>query len=189
MKNVNRLFIGIDPGMAGAIAVRYGSQMLLYDIPTKDTTTVSGNNRKSQTDIDIDGLVRILDSLKEFRSRFNSPEAIVVCEHSAGMALTSNAVREAHFDNSKTAWKKGYNFGVIRALFHVNGLEFAYTPRPGDWKRKLGLTDSSLSYGEKKEMARLEAIRLFPAMEQHLRRKKDSDRAEALLLTVWAEWR
>ena len=179
------MIVGIDPGMKGAIAVRCEGWTRLYDIPTMKAATVSGNNKRVQNDIDIKSLINIVANINACWT--DRPEIVVVCEHSAGLAFTSNVERGAHFDNSKTAFKKGYNFGIIRAVFTCYGLPFTHTPRPGDWKRLLKLTDAKLTYTQKKEKARLEAIRLFPALEQFLRHKKDADRAEALLLTVWAE--
>lgn len=179
------MIIGIDPGMKGAIAVQCCGRVRLFDIPTCKDKSISGNNKNKQSDIDINEMIKIILNIKVYWIDY--PKIIVVCEHSSGMAFGSTQVREAHFDNSKTAWKKGYNFGIIRALFHGYGMPFTATPRPGDWKRKLGLTDSTLTYEQKKEKSRLEALRLFPSLMQHLKRKKDSDRAEALLLTVWAE--
>ena len=179
------MIIGIDPGMSGAIVVRSQGWTRIYDIPTVKTATVSGNNKKQQNDYDLQGLQKIVSSIvKNWKDK---DKAIIVCEYSAGMAFKRTKFRGEHFDDSKTAWKKGYGFGIIRALFACYGLDFTFTPRPGDWKRRLKLTDSSLTYEQKKEKARLMAIELFPVLEKYLKRKKDADRAEALLLTVWAE--
>jgi crossover junction endodeoxyribonuclease RuvC len=48
--------------------------------------------------------------------------------------------------------------------------------RPGDWKKASGLT------GKDKEASRFLARELFPYMGHVLTRKKDADRAEALLI-------
>jgi len=47
---------------------------------------------------------------------------------------------------------------------------------PLKWKRRLGLL------GADKEASRLKALQLFPKLGQELKRKKDHNRAEALLL-------
>lgn len=178
------VYIGIDPGMHGAIAVRDEWMVTIFDVPTVKSKTISGNNVKITSDIDINGVMAIINRI---RGIANWAKIVTVCEYSAGMAFTSNAVRGAHYDDSKTAWKKGYNFGVIRALFHINAMPLRATPRPGDWKRFMHLTDSTLTYNDKKDKARQMAIEMFPGAFDQLKRKKDSDRAEALLLTVWAE--
>lgn len=178
------VYIGIDPGMHGAIALRCEKEVTLFDIMTVKSKTISGNNVKETSDIDIMGVVSLVSQIRQIAS---AAKIVTVCEYSSGMAFTTNRERGAHHDDTKTAWKKGYNFGVIRALFHVNGMPFKATPRPGDWKRFMHLTDSTLTYNDKKEKARQMAIEMFPAAFEQLKRKKDSDRAEALLLTVWAE--
>ncbi len=50
--------------------------------------------------------------------------------------------------------------------------------RPNVWKREMGL-------GKDKEASRSKALHLFPEAAEMLQRKKDSDRAEALLLGLW----
>jgi len=179
------MIIGIDPGMSGAIAVRSQGWIWIYDIPTKKDNVISGNNKKVKNDYDFYKLNQIIRSII---SHWDGKEEImIVCEYSGGMSFGKTKFREARRDDSKTAWKIGYGFGVIRAIFGIHALCFNHTPRPGDWKRKLGLADSGLTYPQKKEKSRLKALELFPELEKHLKRKKDSDRAEALLLTVWAE--
>lgn len=184
-RGVCNMIIGIDPGMSGAIAVRSQGWIWIYDIPTVRTSKATANNKREQNDYNFQALHEIICSIANHLK--DGEQVTVVCEYSAGMAFKKTRFREERSDDSKTAWKIGYGFGVVRALFALYGLDFTYTPRPGDWKRKLKLTDSSLTYTQKKEKARLEAIRLFPELEKYLKRKKDSDRAEALLLTVWAE--
>lgn len=170
--------VGIDPGMKGAIAVRCGSTVKIYDIPT--TKDVNG-----KTEVDFRKLAEIVKSIADLKT--DGVRIFVVCEMSQGMAFTSNAVRSAHHDDSITAWKKGYNYGVIKTMFHAYNLPFTATPQPSVWKRDLKLSDGKLIYHQKKEKSRQEAIRLFPELKEQLKRVKDSDRAEALLLTVWAE--
>ena len=178
------VYIGIDPGMHGAVALRCEQTVTLFDIPTVKSKTITGNTVKETSDIDIMGVVALVNQIRRIAG---AARIVAVCEYSAGMAYTATANRERHHDSPKTAWKTGYNFGVIRAVFHVNGMPFKATPRPGDWKRFMRLTDSSLTYNDKKEKARQMAIEMFPDAAEQLKRKRDSDRAEALLLTVWAE--
>lgn len=178
------VYIGIDPGMHGAVALRCEKEVTLFDIMTVKSKTISGNNVKEMSDIDIMGVVSLVNQIRQIAG---AAKIVAVCEYSAGMAYTANRFEAAHHDSPKSAWKTGYNFGVIRAIFHANGIPFRATPRPGDWKRFMRLTDSTLTYNDKKEKARQMAIEMFPDAAWQLKRKKDSDRAEALLLTVWAE--
>lgn len=170
------IYIGIDPGMEGAICIRTEDRIELYDIPTRKI------NGKS--DIDFAAFAAIL---KPYRTAYKTAKVYVCCEKSMGMAFGKTKFREQHHDDSSTAWKKGYCYGVIRTMFHAYNLPFTATPQPSVWKRDLKLSDSSLTYPEKKEKSRLEAIRLFPELLSQLKRKKDADRAEALLLSLWIE--
>ena len=173
------MLIGIDPGMKGAIAVKYKyGTVKFFDIP-------SYKNTDGETDVDLIRLRKILKDITAFIPQ--NEKVVVICEKSMGMAFTATKQRGGHFDNSKTAWKKGYNYGIIKAFFALYLIPFNYTPRPADWKRDLGITDGSLTYAEKKTLARKTAIMYYPEFEDELKRVKDSDRAEALLLTVWAE--
>ena len=175
------MIIGIDPGMHGAIAVRYkNGHVTIYDIPTcKDAD--------GKSDIDLN---RLRLTLKTIHDGLPAGEPVtVVCEKSMGMSFHADQFRGERHDDSKTAWKIGYNFGIIKAFFSLYLLPFTVTPRPSDWKRHMGLSDGNLTYDEKKNKARMRAIELFPEHQESLKRKKDADRAEALLLTVWAERR
>lgn len=176
MTNNQVIYIGIDPGMEGAICVRIGDRIELYDIPTQKV------NGKS--DIDFFALAKIL---KPFQAAFKTAKVFVCCEGSSGMSFKKSKFRESHYDDSLTAWKKGYCFGVLKTIFHAYNLPFTATPQPSVWKRDMKLSDGNLTYPEKKEKSRLEAIRLFPELEPKLKRKKDADRAEALLLSLWME--
>lgn len=52
---------------------------------------------------------------------------------------------------------------------------------PAKWKRALGLL------GTDKEAARTKALKLYPKMSDLLKRKKDHNRAEALLIAHWGK--
>lgn len=50
---------------------------------------------------------------------------------------------------------------------------------PLKWKRALGLI------GQDKEASRAKALKLYPSLADQLKRKKDHNRAEAVLLAHW----
>lgn len=68
----------------------------------------------------------------------------------------------------------GVAYGVVAA----KGLPVHFVV-PQKWKRDLGLL------GEGKEASRQLALKLYPQAAPFLKRKKDHDRAEALLLAHW----
>ena len=176
------MIIGIDPGKEGAIVATYIDDEGQYRISFADTPTKV--NRDGKRDYDINAILQHFIGLKKLAGL---EKVTIVIEGSQGMAYTPTATRGSYHDRPKTAFEKGRGFGILETAIVAAGLEITYVPRPGNWKRKLGLTDSKLTYQQKKEKARLKAIELFPQASNSLARKKDSDRAEALLLTVWGE--
>lgn len=122
---VCNMLIGIDPGMSGAIVVRANGWVWIYDIPTVKTSKATANNKKAKNDYDFHKLHEIICSISKHLK--DGEKAVVVCEHSSGMAFKKTRFREERSDDSKTAWKIGYGFGVVRALFALYGLDFTYT--------------------------------------------------------------
>lgn len=57
-----------------------------------------------------------------------------------------------------------------------------HAPMPGVWKKAMGLQGKA----DAKEIARQRALELFPHLHVSLKRKKDHNRAEALLLALYA---
>lgn len=71
----------------------------------------------------------------------------------------------------------GKGCGVIEGV--VGALDIPRTlVAAGTWKRKLGLSSSA-------DQSRGYAMKLYPAVADKLARKKDHNRAEALLLAHW----
>lgn len=75
-----------------------------------------------------------------------------------------------------SAFDLGEGFGMLKAWGLLLGFRLLL-PRPAAWKKELRL-------GRDKDDSRLEAVRLFPGVDLHL--KKHHGRAEALLLAEWA---
>jgi hypothetical protein len=93
--------------------------------------------------------------------------ATVILEHTHAMPLGGIA-----------NFRQGNTRGVILAMIAAHGHRLIEV-RPQDWKRDLGLPKSKT---ESLKMARA----FYPCFaESHLRRKKDHDRAEALLIGHW----
>lgn len=81
-----------------------------------------------------------------------------------------------------STFKFGVNFGTWIGRLEALGIPFDYvTPRK--WKK---LIFDSMPKGDTKEMSRDRARRIFPQMADKLKRKKDHNRAEALLLAEFA---
>jgi crossover junction endodeoxyribonuclease RuvC len=77
-----------------------------------------------------------------------------------------------------SSFRFGQAFGAIEGVLGALGVSLSYVT-PAQWKRALGLSAD-------KDEARLRAIQLYPAAAPDLQRRKDTDRAEALLIARWA---
>lgn len=76
-----------------------------------------------------------------------------------------------------STFKFGMGVGIIHGVAGALRLPLALVT-PGVWKKHHGL-------GSHKEASRALAIRKWPDHNRHLSRKKDADRAEALLIGDW----
>jgi crossover junction endodeoxyribonuclease RuvC len=150
-------WIGIDPGLDGAIAVICDAGITLLDTPTVST----GKRRE----MDLYAIVRLLKGLT------CSQDALVSIEAVHSMPRQGVA--------STFAFGKGFGMwlGVLAAL---NIPHQAVAPQT--WK-KIMLRDA----GKEKDASRVKAMQLFPQVADQLSRKKDHGRADALLLAAWAQ--
>ena len=178
------VIIGIDPGKSGAIAIKSDDRYNVYDIPTM--TVISGKGKQLKKSVDYD--IPALDNLIKCYSRYDlDAPCYAVVERAEAVTYGATSARESYHNSAQTNFSKGRGYGIIEALLQINGVPIIASPRPGDWKRGLGLTDPSKAYVDKKEASRLMALDLYPELADELKRKKDNGRAEALLLIEWLE--
>lgn len=83
-----------------------------------------------------------------------------------------------------TTFKFGYGVGQIHAAVALAGIPYTLVTPP-TWKKHHRLIRPKQSKTEAKEASRRRAQQLFPALASHLSRKKDADRAEALLIAAY----
>lgn len=83
-------------------------------------------------------------------------------------------------DGRSSAFKFGLAAGMARGVIAANGAAL-HLVTPATWKRSFGLL------GTDKEASRKLALQRFPQCAEHLQRKKDHGRAEALLLLAYLE--
>jgi len=151
------MFVGIDPGLSGALAVLTadGGLVALADTPILTLCVARGIRH----DYDVPGMCALLQL-------YAGQQAHVVIE--ASQAMPGQGVR--------SMFTCGLGMGVWLGL--LAALQVPYTRvRPVVWKK-------AFSLGKDKEQARLRAQQLFPGAD--LRHKKDHGRAEALLLAWYA---
>ena len=151
------LIIGIDPGITGAICfLQDGNIIDVIDMPTM----ASGNNNKKQ----INGSQIFNEISLKIKSHKSDNVNVVVEQVSAmpGQGVTS-------------MFNFGQSFGVIKGVCAAMQLPIFFV-RPVKWKKHFDLINSQ------KDSSRVKAIEMFPKFSSILSRKKDSNKADAMLI-------
>ncbi len=152
------LIIGIDPGISGAICFfENGEVKEIIDIPSM----ADGKKNKRQ----INGP----QVYNEISSRIkNTPkkEIVVVIEQVSampGQGVTS-------------MFNFGQSFGVLKGICSAMQLSMRFI-RPAKWKKYFGLIKTE------KDASRTKVIEIFPYISSQLSKKKDSNKADAILIS------
>jgi crossover junction endodeoxyribonuclease RuvC len=140
---VLKVFIGVDPGLSGAVAFLDGENYAVVDIPTmaKGTGTV-------KSEINANGLWALLD----LHISLPPVAALERVNAMPGQGVAS-------------VFSLGDSFGVCRAVLACSNIPTTYVT-PAEWKRHYKLTSD-------KEEARALAIKMFPKAELHLKKHID----------------
>ena len=152
------IIIGIDPGISGAISIVENKKILeVYDTPTM----IDGKKNKRQINS-----AQVTNIIKE---RLNSgKEVVVVVEHvnaMPGQGVTS-------------MFNFGQSFGVIKGICAALNLPIHFV-RPVKWKKHFNLIKTN------KDASRTNVIEVYPEISAKLHRKKDSNRADAILIALY----
>ena len=147
--------IGIDPGLNGAIALLEDNKVKeIFDVP------VMPEGKKNKRQLNSAQLVKMLkDIISE------NEEIIVVVENVSampGQGVTS-------------MFNFGQTFGAIKGICAALGLPIFFV-RPAKWKKYFGLINSE------KDASRTKVIEMFPYFSSELSKKKDSNKADAILI-------
>jgi crossover junction endodeoxyribonuclease RuvC len=151
------LIIGIDPGISGSICFFKDGKII--DVVEMPTMTEGKKNKKqvngSQIFNEISARIKKLD---------NKDIKVVVEQVSAmpGQGVTS-------------MFNFGQSFGILKGICSAMQLPI-YFVRPAKWKKYFNLINSE------KDASRTKAIEIFPYFSSHLSRKKDSNKADAILI-------
>ena len=152
------IIIGIDPGISGAISILENKKILeVYDTPTM----IDGKKNKKQINS-----AQVTNIIKERLK--DGKEVIVVVEHvnaMPGQGVTS-------------MFNFGQSFGVIKGICAALGLPI-YFVRPSKWKKHFNLIKTN------KDASRTKVIEAYPEISSKLHRKKDSNRADAILIALY----
>ena len=149
------IIIGIDPGVSGGISILENKKVIeVYDMPTM----IDGKKNKRQ----VNG-AQVANIIKEKLG--DNKETVVVVEHvnaMPGQGVTS-------------MFNFGQSFGVIKGICSALSLPI-YFVRPTKWKRHFNLIKTN------KDASRTKAIEIYPGISHKISRKKDSNKADAILI-------
>ena len=149
------MIFGIDPGISGAISILENKKIIeVYDMPTM----IDGKKNKKQ--------VNGSQVANIFKEKIDANKEIsVVVEHvnaMPGQGVTS-------------MFNFGQSFGVIKGICSALSLPI-YFIRPTKWKKHFNLINTN------KDASRTKVIEIYPEISSKLSRKKDSNKADAILI-------
>ena len=150
------LIIGIDPGISGSICFFKDGRILeVIEMPVM----TDGKKNKKQ--------VNGAQIYNEFLKRINKNEdeiRVVIEQVSAmpGQGVTS-------------MFNFGQSFGILKGICSAMQLPMFFV-RPAIWKKYFNLINSQ------KDASRTRAIEIFPYFSTQLSKKKDSNKADAILI-------
>lgn len=156
------VFIGIDSGASGAIAILCGKFYTVVDIPAMKVK----RGKKKKTVFILSTIVKMFKQLKSISS-----DRITAAVEEAQVGIPGKG------NSAYNGFRVGCNFGMWSLFLLSKGYGVIDDMRPSVWKKKMGLQ------GKDKETSRYKAIKMFPKAPLH--RKKDHDRAEALLIAEY----
>ena len=151
------LIIGIDPGISGSIC--FFSDGKIIDIVEMPNMAEGKKNKRQVNGAQIYNEIssRIVD--------FEKKDIKVIIEQVSAMPK----------QGVTSMFNFGQSFGVLKGICSAMQLPM-YFVRPAKWKKYFNLINSE------KDASRTKAIQIFPYISQKLSRKKDSNKADAILI-------
>ena len=151
------LIIGIDPGISGSICFFLNGKIKdVIDMPIM----TDGKKKKKQ----VNGSQIFNEISKRIIDKDKKEIKVVIEQVSAmpGQGVTS-------------MFNFGQSFGILKGICSAMQLPM-YFVRPAKWKKYFNLINSE------KDASRTKAIEIFPYFSANLSKKKDSNKADAILI-------
>ena len=150
------LIIGIDPGISGSICFFEDGKII--EVIEMPVMTEGKKNKKQVNGAQI---------YNEFLKRINNKDddiRVVIEQVSAmpGQGVTS-------------MFNFGQSYGILKGICSAMQLPMFFV-RPAKWKKYFNLINSQ------KDASRTRAIEIFPYFSSQLSKKKDSNKADAILI-------
>ncbi len=154
------LIIGIDPGLSGSICFFEDGKIL--DVVEMPTMTEGKKNKRqvngSQVYNEISTRIKQIDK-KDIKVIIEQVSAM------PGQGVTS-------------MFNFGQSYGILKGMCSAMQLPM-YFVRPAKWKKYFSLINSE------KDASRTKAIEIFPYFSSNLSKKKDSNKADAILIASY----
>ena len=156
------LIIGIDPGINGAICFfKKGKVVDVIDMPTM------AEGKKNKRQINCQQIFNEIISRIQNDSSENIKVVVEKVSAMPGQGVTS-------------MFNFGQSFGAIKGICAAMQLPI-YFVHPTKWKKHFDLINSQ------KDASRTKAIEIFPKISPILSKKKDSNKADAILIASFFE--
>ena len=151
------LIIGIDPGISGSICFFEDGKIL--DVIEMPTMTEGKKNKKQ-----VNGSQIYNEVFYRIKQTDKKEIKVIIEQVSAmpGQGVTS-------------MFNFGQSYGILKGICSAMRLPM-YFVRPAKWKKYFNLINSE------KDASRTRAIEIFPYFSSQLSRKKDSNKADAILI-------
>ena len=154
------LIIGIDPGISGSICFFEDGKILdIVEMPTM----AEGKKNKRQ----VNGS-QIYNEISKRVKNFDKQNIRVIIEQVS--AMPGQGVTSMFYF--------GQSYGILKGICSAMQLPM-YFVRPAKWKKYFNLINSE------KDASRTKAIEIFPYFSSNLAKKKDSNKADAILIASY----
>ena len=154
------IIIGIDPGITGGICILENKKIIeVYDTPTM----IDGKKNKRQ----VNGSQVYNEIFKRIK-KIDKRNIKVIIEQVSAMPGQGGT----------SMFNFGQSFGILKGMCSAMQLPM-YFVRPAKWKKYFNLINSE------KDASRTKAIEIFPYYSSNLSKKKDSNKADAILIASY----
>ena len=154
------LIIGIDPGISGSICFLEDGKIL--DVVEMPTMTEGKKNKRQ-----VNGS-QVYNEISKRTNKVDKKDIKVIIEQVSampGQGVTS-------------MFNFGQSYGILKGLCSAMQLPM-YFVRPAKWKKYFSLINSE------KDASRTKAIEIFPYFSSNLSKKKDTNKADAILIASY----
>ena len=154
------LIIAVDPGLSGSICFFEDGKIL--DVVEMPTMTEGKKNKRQ-----VNGSQVYNEISKKIKQVDKKDIKVIIEQVSAmpGQGVTS-------------MFNFGQSYGILKGMCSAMQLPM-YFVRPAKWKKYFGLINSE------KDASRTKAIEIFPYFSSNLSKKKDSNKADAILIASY----